>query len=156
MASREWMIVKSTLDRLVNDAVAKVATVTGAAVAVSEVEDVSNFESVLKNSAPAVLYQLLRLNPSPRAPRYEAVFNVGVKTTDDAGNYNLALMLGELQELFKQESRFTLHDYSEAGLETAEYGAMMVTDADVNPQQFDKQSGIRTIGCKAAVLCHGG
>ena len=65
-------------------------------------------------------------------------------------------MLGELQELFKQESRFTLHDYSEAGLETAEYGAMMVTDADVNPQQFDKQSGIRTIGCKAAVLCHGG
>ena len=38
----------------------------------------------------------------------------------------------------------------------AEYGAMMVTDADVNPQQFDKQSGIRTIGCKAAVLCHGG
>ena len=103
MASREWMIVKSTLDRLVNDAVAKVATVTGASVAVSEVEDVSNFESVLKNSAPAVLYQLMRLNPSPRAPRYEAVFNVGVKTTDDAGNYNLALMLGELQELFKQE-----------------------------------------------------
>lgn len=29
MASREWMIVKSTLDRLVNDAVAKVAIVTG-------------------------------------------------------------------------------------------------------------------------------
>jgi len=45
MASREWMIVKSTLDRLVNDAVAKVATVTGASVAVSEVEDVSNLRA---------------------------------------------------------------------------------------------------------------
>ena len=154
MASREWMIVKSTLDRLVNDAVAKVATVTGETVAVSEVEDVSNFEGVLKNSAPAVLYQLMRLNPHPRAPRYEAVFNVGVKTTDDAGNYNLALMLGELQELFKQEGRFTLRDYSESGLEATARGAMIITDADVNPQQFDKQSGIRTIGCKAAVICN--
>lgn len=156
MASREWMIVKSTLDRLVNDAVAKVSQVTGEPVAVSEVEDVSNFESVLKDSGPAVLYQLMRLNPNPRAPRYEAVFNVGVKTTDDAGNYDMAKMLGELQDLFKQDSRFSLHDYSEAGLEAPNYGAMLITDADVNPQQFDKQSGIRTIGCKAAVLCHGG
>lgn len=155
MASREWMIVKSTLDRLVNDTVAKIATATGNVVAVSEVEDVTNFETVLKDGAPAVLYQLMRLNPNPRAPRFEAVFNIGAKTTDDSGNYVLSEILGELQELFKPGNRFDLRDYSEAGLETVNHGGMLITDGDINPQQFDKQSGIRTIGCKAAVLCNG-
>lgn len=155
MASREWTIVKSTLDRIVNDTVARVAIAAGTQVSVSEVEDVTNFEAVLKAGAPAILYQLMRLNPHPRAPRYEAVFNIGGKTTDDAGNYLLASIISELQDAFKPESRFVLRDYSEEGLQNEVRGAMLITDADVNPQQFDKQSGIRTIGCKAAVVCGG-
>lgn len=153
--SREWMIIKSSIDKAVNDAVAAAMANTGMTLVVTEVEDALQFEKVLKDPNPAVLYQITRLSPNPRAPRFEASFNVGAKTVDDSGYYDLAKVLGELQERFKQGATLALHDYSDAALQAQRYGSLMVVDADVNPQQFDKQAGIRMLTCRAAVVCRG-
>lgn len=156
MSSREWMIVKSTIDYEVRQAVAAAATENGLTdLPVTEVEDATRFDEVLKSSAPAALYQLTRMSDNPTAPRYSASFNVGAKTTDDAGHYLLAGLLGAIQNRFAKGSTFPLHDYSDAALQGPRYGSLMIVDADVNPQQFDKQSGIRMLTCQAVVLCRG-
>lgn len=151
MANREWVAVKSTLDKIVRDAVESQGLDQ---INVAAVDDVADFESVLKSREDAVLYQLVRLSPWPRSPKFEATFNIGAKTTDDGANFDMTRILGELNAVFQLGARFELRDYS--GEEASErMGAMTLIDADVTPQQFDKQSGIRMLSCRAAVLCNG-
>lgn len=151
MAKGEWVAVKSTLDKIVR--AAAVSQGLGD-IKIAAVDDVADFESVLKSSQRAVLYQLVRLSPWPRAPKFEATFNVGAKTTDDGANFDMTNLIGELSEVFTLGARFDLHDYT-GTVASERVGAMTLVDADVTPQQFDKQSGIRMLSCRAAVLCHG-
>lgn len=154
METREYRIVKSSLDRWVRDVAQRVQAQLGMPVPVAEIEDPAVLDKILANSDPCVVYQLLRVDDSPRAPRFKAAFNVGVKTTDDGSNLLMADLLDEVQGEFKAEARFTLMDYSYDPV-TGPHGTMMVVEAMVAPQQFDKQSGIRMISCQAAVVCNG-
>lgn len=151
--SREWEVVKSTVDKVVRDAVA--AGGLTAKVNVASVDDTADFESVLQDAKDAVLYQVARLSPDPRAPKFELTFNVGAKTTDDGGSFDMSKILGALGVTFFIGARHSLHDYSGA-VASEQRGALLITHADVMPQQFDKQSGIRMMSCRAAVICRGG
>lgn len=151
--ANEWQVVKSTVDKIVRDAIASAGL---GDIHVTEVEDVSNFESVLQNSDDAVIYQVPRLTPSPRAPKFELTFNVGAKTTDDGANFDLTRILGLLGDTFKQDAWFELRDYSTEEGALVKSGAMVLTDADVVPQQFDKRAGVRLIACRAKLMCRGG
>lgn len=154
MAKREYMIVKSTLDFLVHSAVEEVIAELGEQVVVSEVEDVTQLDTVLKERDAAALYQLIKFEEAPRAPRFQLSFNVGAKTTDDGANMLLARILDLLGETFKSTETFDLRDYSTAA-DGPVMGRMMLTAVGANPQQFDKQSGIRMISCAASVMCVG-
>lgn len=152
MANREWEIVKSTVDKIVRDAVELGGLDQ---VRVASVDDTADFETVLQSAEDAVLYQVVRLSPHPRAPKFDLTFNVGAKTTDDGNNFDMAKILGALGDSFKIDARFDLRDYS-GEVASDRRGAMLITRADVMPQTFDKQSGIRLMSCRAAVLCHAG
>lgn len=154
MASREYMIVKSSIDYLVHTAVEGVAAELARVIQVAEVEDVTQFDTVLKSPDPAAVYQLINLTEKPKAPRFTLSFNIGAKTTDDGANMLSAEILDALGEVFQAEQVFDLRDYSTAA-DGEVLGRLMLLSADVAPQQFDKQSGIRMISCKAAVMCRG-
>ena len=155
MASkREYMIVKSTLDFIVHSAVEGISAELGDALLVAEVEDMALLDSVLKERDAGALYQLIKFDENPRAPRFKLSFNVGAKTTDDAANMLLAKILDALGDTFAVDEAFDLRDYSTAA-DGPVLGRMLLTDVGTAPQQFDKQSGIRMISCSAAVMCVG-
>lgn len=154
MGTKEYRIVKSSLDRWVRDVAQRMQAQLGYLPPVAEIEDPLVLDKILGNSQACLVYQFLRLDDSPRAPRFKASFNVGVKTTDDGSNLQMADMLDEVQAEFKAEARFELMDYSYDPI-TGPHGTIMVVESLVSPQQFDKQSGIRMISCQAAVICHG-
>ena len=141
MANLEWTAVKTTIDKLVHDLA---SAVPGTPLLVGLVDDSANFEEVLGNTKPALLYQVARL--SGRAPKFDLTFNVGAKTTDDASNF--------LITKFYTGAWYALHDYSGA-VASEKLGAMTLVEANVMPSQFDKQSNIRMMSCQAKVLCRG-
>lgn len=147
MANLEWTAVKTTVDKLAHD-----LRVDLPGVAIGQVDDSANFESILSNAPPAILYQISKL--SGRAPKFSVTFLIGAKTTDDGNNFELTKMVDAMNDKFFSGARFDLHDYS-GDTASGRLGAMMLTDVDVLPQQFDKQSGIRMLSCSAKVLCRG-
>ena len=157
MANREWEVVKSTLDFLVREAI-RAAGLEGA-VGVTEVEDVAEFEKVLQASGPAIVYQVVRMNPDPRPPKYLVGFNVGAKTTDDGANVDMTKLIADLNATFREQERFNLYDYTgdaSEGLPIHQRGAVLITSADITPQQFDKMAGLRMISCQAKAVCSAG
>lgn len=149
MANLEWTAVKTTIDKLVHDLA---SAVPGTPLLVGLVDDSANFEEVLGNTKPALLYQVARL--SGRAPKFDLTFNVGAKTTDDASNFLITKVVEAMNDKFYTGAWYALHDYSGA-VASEKLGAMTLVEANVMPSQFDKQSNIRMMSCQAKVLCRG-
>lgn len=149
MANLEWTAVKTTIDKLVHDLADEFPDF---ALAVGLVDDSANFEEVLGNARPAILYQVARLNG--RAPKFDLTFHVGAKTTDDASNFRLTKIVEAMNDKFYNGAWYALHDYS-GDVASEKLGAMTLVEANVMPSQFDKQSSIRMMSCQAKVLCRG-
>lgn len=151
--NREWTAVKTTLDALAHGMVEAVAAeLPTIKLAVALADDATDFEGVLKAVDPAVVYQVSRLEG--RAPKFDASFNIGVKTTDDGGHYLMTKLVAMLNATFYETASIPLHDYSGAA-PGPRLGTMLVTAAAVLPSQFDKQSNIRMMRVDAKVLCRG-
>lgn len=148
MANLEWTAVKTTVDKLAHDMVQDFPGMS-----VGLVDDSANFEQVLADAKPAILYQVVKL--SGREPKFDAIFHVGAKTTDDASQALMTRIVEAMSDRFKTGAWFPLHDYSGA-IASEKLGAMTLVDTDVMPSQYDRQSNIRMLKCTAKVLCRGG
>lgn len=151
--SRSYEVIKSTIDRLAYDAALQVAADLGKPVKHTELEDVANFDEVLRNAAAAIVYQVTRVDATPRAPKYSVSFNIGAKTTDDGANFTMTRIMAVLAEACQQSARFELRDYTGEEASERVFGTMQLIDSIVTPQQFDKQSGIRMITCTGRAVC---
>lgn len=151
---------KSTLDKLVNDLAIELSSASPAAQPVKafDLDDSANEREWQAGGEHALCYQYTSLRESPRHPLYEAVFLVGAKTTDDAGNYAMTDLLTDLGDLFKSGDSFELFDYSEIeeGQDPGEsIGVLIVGDVDTGPQMFEKQSGVRMLQISGKVMAYG-
>lgn len=155
MATDAYAVLKSSLDKYVHDAARAMEQELGVSIPVAEVEDVTEAESVLKDAKLACIYQLIRFEESPRAPRYHAMFNVGVKTKDDSGNTLMTQLVNEVKSIFMAQRRLELRDFT--GVTASERkGALLIASSSAHAQAFDKQQGIRMITCTGhAVITNG-
>lgn len=157
MANDFPLMLKSTVDKLVNDKVAtlldKYPTLQWA-----EVDDMAHTDEVFKSDEPALLWQFGGLTPRPRAPMYDFEFAVGAKTTQDPGNYTLIALLSEIREVFAQSNVFKIFDYTLEATDPVslvERGYLMVASNEIESQKFDKQSGIRYAVVQGKVVSYG-
>lgn len=142
MSDNFELAVKSTLDKILKDdqaaLVAAWPTLGGA-----ELDDTVETNSTFGSPKPNLFWQWRTLNPECGETLYSASFLIGVKTTDDKGNYDLAAILSALLARHSIGDDITLRDYSGVAEPYPEVGVMTLIGKDVDPQQFDKQSGMR-------------
>ena len=157
MANDFPLMLKSTVDKLVNDAVEalkeKYPTLQWA-----EVDDMAHTDEVFKSDEPALLWQFGGLTPRPRAPMYDFEFAVGAKTTQDPGNYTLIALLSEIREVFIQGRNFDIYDYTLEDTDPVSQvkrGYLVVASNEIESQKFDKQSGIRFAVVQGKVVSYG-
>jgi hypothetical protein len=134
------LAIKSTLDTL---GVGMAQSLTPPALFV-DLDDVTATEEVFSSTTPAILWELGRLDESPRDPLYALTFSVGVRTSNDAANYTIMNLVGKLKEVFPIGRRILVADLSDSGT-PAPIGQMIITKVDLNPQVYDRTSGIRMV-----------
>ena len=136
--------VKSTIDKLGVD-LADSYSGTRPEIKFIDMDNMVNQAEDWGSDNAAFVWELETLVESPRDPLYAFSFNIGVKTTLDPGNYDLLDLMGEVASLFAVGDTIDVMDYSGLVLPTNREGYLVVTSSYVNPQQFDKSSGVRLV-----------
>ena len=132
-----YLSVKSTIDRLAYN----IASSLG--VAQVELDDTVNVDELLGSPDNLIIYQQLGMDEDPIDPIWSLNFDIGVKTTSDAANYDMATLVGGVHNLLSKGSFFNVMDYSGQEAPTEVEGYVYVSDMTLDPQAFDGASGIR-------------
>lgn len=132
------LYVKSTIDRMAYDISVELGVTK-----LADLDDTVNLASILANDEPAIVWQLITLDPSPRDPLYQVQFGIGAKTTADPANYKMMSLVAAMQHNFEVGSRIVIKDYSTTTPPTTDKGYLTVTEAPLSPQEFDNESGLR-------------
>jgi hypothetical protein len=143
--------VKSTIDKYGVD----IAQAYGNGVAFLDLDDTVNAAEIMSGKVSAIVWTLLRMDEAPRAPLYALHFGIGAKTTLDAGNYNMSALLDAVGGIMAKGETLQIRDYSPGGDGVTPQGTISITDVSVDPQLFDKESGIRLISVTAMVVNDG-
>lgn len=144
------LAVKSTIDKI---AVDLSITITPAINAV-DLDDNVAADTLLKSKKSAIVWEFLTMDGNPNPPMYSVTFKVGARTIHDHGNYTSLHLLDLIKSEFQQGKRIEIIDYSQLPA-TNVVGVMIVTNMEVDPQMFDKSSGIRLAVVSASVLSYG-
>ena len=136
--------LKSTIDKIGND----LALAQSPALKFVDLDDVTAVEEIMTSTATAFVWEMSTFKGVPRDPLYEATFNMGVRTTDDAANYNILGFAGLLSDTFDVDKIIDIKDYSGVNA-TSSQGALHITYVTTNPQVFDRVSGIRMLSISA-------
>ena len=128
---------KSTIDKMAND------VASANSLKLIDMDDVTALEDLLGSNKDAFVWEFLTFDDMPRDPLYAFSFRVGARTTNDAANYNILTLLDSIKAAFTVGDTYGVVDYSGVVAGIVE-GFMTVTAVQVEPQEFDKQSGIRT------------
>lgn len=152
-----WMAVKSSLDKIVGDLADQLSLAAPAAnpVRCFDLDDHEGLRQVQSGAEHALVYQLGTLPPAPRHPLYSCAFLVGVKTTDDPGNYAMADMLVDVGSLFTIDQTFDLMDWSGDVVPVDILGSLYITGCEPAPQVFEQQAGIRMFAVQGRVIANG-
>lgn len=151
------LMLKSTIDAVVADKVAALLA-THPTLKWAEVDDMAQTDAVFKSEEPAFIWKFVSLTPNPRAPMYDFEFLLGAKTTNDPGNYKLIALLDEVRKGFETNATIQIRDYSMAAsapADTVDRGYLMVSSNEIEPQRFDRQSGIRYATVMGKVVAYG-
>lgn len=132
-----YLYVKSTIDKVAID----LAGTLG--IAAVELDDVTNVENALASPDDLILFQFVEMQPDPADPLYSLQFEVGVKTTSDSANYDLATLLSSVQDEVAMGDTFYVQDFSQVAAPTQDEGYFYITGVQTDPQAFDGASGIR-------------
>ena len=141
-------IVKSTIDKAGVD----IAQAYGQGVKFVDLDDMVNTQAMLSSEDSAVVWQMLTLDEDPVDPLWMIRFGIGAKTTADPGNYGLAELLDAIRTRITKRGKMDLYDYSPGGDGVTKQGDMYFVDVSVDPQLYDKQSGIRLISVTAKAV----
>jgi hypothetical protein len=143
--------VKSTIDK----SGVTIAEGFGGDTKFVDLDDTVNAAEVMAGAEAAIVWTMLSLEESPIAPLYTLNFGIGAKTTLDPGNYAMTDLLDAVGAVMKKGATIPIRDYSVGGDGTTSQGTMTVTDISVDPQLFDKQSGLRLLSVTAMVVDDG-
>ena len=135
-------VLKSTIDK---EGVSIANNYPGGPVKFLDLDTSAGQTELYSSDDDLILWELLTLDDSPRAPLYEVLFGIGAKTTNDPGRYTMASLLGDVRKIFSKGSSIIIRDYSPGGDSVTKRGDIFVTDVTVSEQQFDKASGIRFV-----------
>lgn len=129
--------LKSTVDKLA----------AGLAVALdiqyADIDDNPNGGELFRSESKAILVEFNVLSENPVDPLYVGSFNIGARTVNDPGNYDNLSLVGIVSDLFPQNSRIEIMDYSEVLAPSAVKGILNPERVVINPQFSDMSTGIR-------------
>lgn len=129
---------KSTIDKIGYD-IAQIRSLP-----FIDLDDLSASEGLFKTSRDAIVWEFLGFSPAPTEPLYDFGFRIGSRTVNDAANYNCLTLVDDLSKEFYVNSRHPIQDLTGA-VAGPELGYLIVGDIRVDPQMYDKQSGIRMV-----------
>ena len=109
-----------------------------------DLDDLVVTGELFKSNKNALVWEFLTLDEMPTDPLYAFSFRIGARTVRDASNYNILKMVDDVKTIFPSGQNTPIKDYSEA-VAGGIVGSMYITDVGVDPQMFDKDSGIRMI-----------
>jgi len=127
---------KSTIDKKGND----LADTLG--LKLIDLDDITASNDLMHGTRDALVWEFLGLNTSPTEPLYEFGFKIGARTVNDAANYGILGIVDKVRELFPVNSRHSIRNYTGA-VAGPESGYLLVSDVSIDPQMYDKNSGIR-------------
>ena len=143
--------VKSTIDKSGVD----IAEAVGGGTQFVDLDDTVNAAGVMAGKDSAIVWTMLEMSDAPRHPLYTLHFGIGAKTTLDPGNYNLTDLVSAVSAILKKGNTIPVRDYTPGGDGATQRGTLTVTDVSVDPQLFDKESGIRLISVTAMAVDDG-
>lgn len=129
---------KSTIDKLGFD----LATSLG--LDFIDLDDTAVSGVLFKSNKNAIVWEFLTLDEYPLDPLYTFSFRIGARTVKDIANYNVLRMIDDVKGAFPARVRTELKNYSQVTAGPV-VGNMFITDVGVDPQQYDKESGMRMI-----------
>ena len=132
-----YLVVKSTIDKIAHD----IATQHG--IGAVELDDVTNVQQALASEDDLIMFQFVDMQPRPNDPLYELQFEIGVKTTSDSANYDLATLLSSVQDEVTIGDTFFVQDFSTTTPPTNDLGYIYITGVQTDPQAFDGAAGVR-------------
>lgn len=140
------LAVKSTIDKLGIDLAASQTP----PVRFVDLDDATSVEEVFKSTDAAIIWEFSGLEDDPSDPLYTATFSIGARTSNDAANYSILSLVGKVRAVFPVGEMIDVIDYSDT-VASQKQGNMIVTSVSVNPQAYDRTSGIRLITIVARV-----
>ena len=143
--------LKSTIDKSGVD----IATAIGGGIKFVDLDDTVNTADIMAGQDSAIVWTMLSLDDAPIAPLYALHFGIGAKTTLDPGNYNLTELLDAVRAVMEKGKTIPIKDFSPGGDGSTQVGTITFTNISVDPQLFDKASGIRLISVAARVVDDG-
>jgi hypothetical protein len=143
--------VKSTIDKAGVD----IAQAYSGTTEFVDLDDTVAVDELLAGDKEAIVWELLSLTESPMDPLYNINFGIGAKTTLDAGNYNMSDLLDAVHTVFKKGGSLDIKDYTPGGDGSTKHGYVYISDVSIDPQLFDKASGIRLISITGSAVNNG-
>lgn len=144
MSRETWgLALKSTIDKIVH------ALAEELDFAYVDLDGESLNADLLASDETAIAWSLVALTESPRDPLYQVEFEIGAKTSSDPAGYTSFEIVGKVTEAFASNSRVDIYDYSGVPEPTTREGVLLIGASGVNPQQFDRTSGLRLISIVA-------
>jgi len=95
---------------------------------------------------PALSADLLHLSEDPRDPFYRVQFEVGVKTSNDAAQYESVLMASAVQSRFAVGVALPVADFD---FPATLVGELVIADVGSIPAAYDRTAGFRPIHVNA-------
>lgn len=133
--------VKSTVDRLAFDLSQEIPEVEELVC----LEGQMNLDEILYSDKDTLISTFMYLSENPRDPLYSCTFGIGCKTGKDVGGYRLARNVSRILEKLKKSTVVQVKDYTQE-LELVEnLGTMFIVDAEIEPQEDDKEHGVRFV-----------
>lgn len=129
---------KSTIDKLGFD------VATNLSLQFIDLDDLAKADSLFHGTRDALVWEFLGFSPAPTEPLYDFGFKIGARTVNDAANYGILKIIDDIREVFPVNVRHPIRNYV-GEVAGPEVGYMIVSDIRVDPQMYDKQSGIRMI-----------
>ena len=138
--------VKSTVDKIAID----LATTMG--VDHLDLDDMVNFAEKMEGPNDLLVWEMVNMREVPRDPLWELDFAIGAKTVHDSGNYDIADFINTISQTLFKEASFDVYDYSGTAAPTQKLGNIYITNVNLDPQEFDRQAGVRVITVRGKAM----
>lgn len=109
-----------------------------------DLDDTLVSAELFKSNKNALVWEFLTLDEFPTDPLYTFSFRIGARTVKDVANYGVLKMVDDVKTVFQARSNTDIKNYS-GDVAGPVVGTMYISNIGVDPQQFDKESGMRMI-----------